>query len=85
MLKEITHSRTIDIIELCNDDLALTIARRYKQVKEESMSPNPDCRKEQSSTISEWWKHRIENLYADLNYESAEALYREFRLDDEWM
>ena len=49
------------------------------------MLPNPDCRKEQSSTISEWWKHRIENLYADSNFESAEALYREFRLDDEWM
>ena len=49
------------------------------------MSPKRDRTKEESSTISEWWKHRIENLYADSKFKSADALYKEFRLDDEWM
>ena len=48
------------------------------------MSPKSDWTKEQSSTISEWWQHRIENLYANNNNEGAEALFKEFRLDDEW-
>ena len=48
------------------------------------MSPKSDWSKEQSATISEWWQQRIENLYANDNNEGAEALYKEFRLDDEW-
>ena len=69
----------------CVDKLDLAVTVRYKQEKEVSMSPKFDWTNEQSSTISEWWKHRIENLYADSNFDSAEALYKEFRLDDEWM
>ena len=48
------------------------------------ISPKSDWTKEQSSTISEWWQHRIENLYANNNNEGAEALFKEFHLDDEW-
>lgn len=47
------------------------------------MSSLSGWEKESSSTISEWWQNRIENLYASDSDEEAEALYKEFSLDDD--
>ena len=45
--------------------------------------PRYEWRKKDAGPIRDWWKHRIQNLCLNGEYQNADALFREFDLSDD--